>query len=223
MLIVDDDGDTRELLHRVLSTNGMEAFSAVTAADGMRALFDQRPDLVVLDGALPDADGHHALERIRELTDVPVVMVASDDSEATKVGALRSGADDYVTKPFGRDEFVARLESLLRRSLPSGEARDAYADALVRINYGSLEVTVGGRPVDLTPLELRLLLAFTERAGEVLSADRLLERVWGDSSLPRERVKLYVAYLRDKFRCAGSECPIETVRGFGYRYRPPLT
>ena len=223
MLIVDDDGDMRELLHRVLSTNGMESFSAVTAADGLRALFDQRPDLVVLDGALPDADGRHALERIRELTDVPVVMVASDDSEATKVGALRSGADDYVTKPFGRDEFVARLESLLRRSLPSGEERNAYADALVRINYGSLEVTVGGRPLDLTALELRLLLAFTERAGEVLSADQLLERVWGDSSLPRDRVKLYVAYLRDKFRCSGSECPIETVRGFGYRYRPPLT
>jgi DNA-binding response OmpR family regulator len=221
VLVVEDDPASQALLRRLLEQNDLEVLSAPTGADGLRTLFQRHPDLVLLDVGLPDADGTELLARIRDLSDVPVVMVSARDEEAVKVRALRSGADDYLTKPFGLQELVARIDVLLRRSMRSRPSSGHYGDGLVKVDYVSLEVEIAGRPVDLTALELKLLMAFVEHPNQVLSADQLLQRVWGDSALPRERVKLYVAYLRDKFRAAGAEAPIETVRGFGYRYRPP--
>ena len=221
VLVIDDDPQARELLRRVLERNGLAPLLADSTASGLRALYEGRPDLVLLDIGLPDADGYTALERIREMTDVPVVMLSGRDDEPSKVSALRAGADDYVTKPFGLQELVARIEALLRRAHERDGARDSYDDGLVAIDYAALEVSVAGKPLRLTALELRLLLALVERANEVVSPERLLDQVWGDASLSRERVKLYVGYLREKFRGAGVQAPIETVRGFGYRYRPP--
>jgi DNA-binding response OmpR family regulator len=221
VLVIDDDPPTLDLLRRVLERNGLEPLVAATAAAGLRILFEERPDLVLLDLGLPDSGGG-ALTRIRELSDVPVVIVSAVADQSVKVQALRAGADDYVVKPFGLQELVARIETLLRRAgatatLPSG----SYSDGLVEIDRAALEVKIAGAPVELTALELRLLVAFTEHPSQVLSPTQLLERVWGDASLSRERVKLYVGYLRGKFRSAGVEAPIETMRGFGYRYRPP--
>jgi DNA-binding response OmpR family regulator len=221
VLVIEDDPAVHDLLRRLLERNGIVALGAQTGSDGMRTLFEQRPDLVLLDVGLPDADGPAVLRRIREMTDVPVVMLSGRDDEGTKVRALRAGADDYVTKPFGLQELIARIDALLRRSLTDSGPLGAYSDGLVAVDYASLEVRIAGEPADLTALELRLLTAFIDHPNHVLSADQLLDLVWGDSALPRERVKLYVAYLREKFREKGAESPIETVRGFGYRYRPP--
>jgi len=138
------------------------------------------------------------------------------------VRALRAGADDYMTKPFGVAELVARSEALLRRRRSGEDAPSRYVDSLVEVDLQAAEARAGGVPLQLTPLEFRLLTAFVRNPNQVLSPDQLLAMAWGDSGFARERVKIYVGYLRSKFREAGVEdAPIETVRGFGYRYRAP--
>src|SRR5215203_3835785 len=221
VLLIEDDEDSRLLLRRVLERAGMTVVEAATGTEGLRELYGSHPDVVLLDIGLPEIDGWRTLERIRELTDVPVMMVTGETSELEKVRALRAGADDYVTKPFGLQEIVARVEVLLRRQSPRKEPPRAYADGLVEIDFQAAEVRADGRPLALTPLEYRLLAAFVNHPNRVLSADELLELAWGESGFGRERVKIYVGYLRAKFRDVGVEAPIETIRGFGYRYRPP--
>jgi DNA-binding response OmpR family regulator len=221
VLLVEDDEDSRLLLRRVLERAGMQVVEASSGTQGLRELYGSHPDVVLLDIGLPEIDGWRTLERIRELTDVPVMMVTGKASELEKVRALRSGADDYVTKPFGLQEVVARVEALLRRRAPRKEPPRTYADPLVEIDFQGAEAKAGGNQLELTPLEYRLLTAFVKHPNQVLSADQLLELAWGESGFGRERVKIYVGYLRAKFREAGVEAPIETIRGFGYRYRPP--
>ena len=206
------------ILRRALERNGIEVVEAETGNDGLRALFSARPDVVLLDIGLPGLDGWGTLDRIRQVTDVPVMMVSGQSSELEKVRALKAGADDYVTKPFGIQELLARTEVLLRRAAPPDEQPPTYSDGLVEIDFRNAEVRVAKRRLRLTPLEFRLLAAFVRHPGEVLSARRLLELAWGDQGLARERVKIYIGYLRNKFRELGVDAPIETVRGFGYRY-----
>ena len=221
VLLIEDDEDSRLLLRRVLERADMEIVEASDGTEGLRELYGSHPDVVLLDIGLPEVDGWHTLERIRELTDVPVMMVTGKASELEKVRALRAGADDYVTKPFGLQEVVARVEVLLRRRAPRKEPPRMYADDLVEIDFQGAEAKADGQVLELTPLEYRLLSAFVQHPNQVLSADQLLELAWGESGFGRERVKIYVGYLRGKFRTAGVEAPIETIRGFGYRYRPP--
>jgi DNA-binding response OmpR family regulator len=222
ILVVDDDPDIRGLVRELLDRRG---FSVTEAADGQEALrvfFDTRPDLVVLDVAMPGLDGWKTLERLRELSDVPVVMLTAKATELEKTRGLRAGADDYVTKPFGRQELLARVEALLRRTGARAAAPEVYSDAFLTIDFAQRTVTAGGQPVDLTPLEFRLLTAFVRHPSQVLTHEQLLELVWGDEHAAREQVKLYVGYLRKKLNPdAPDSVPIETRRGFGYAYRPP--
>jgi DNA-binding response OmpR family regulator len=221
VLVVEDDNNSRELLRRVLERQGLEVIEASDAAGALRRLFGDRPDLVLLDLGLPDLDGAALITRIRELTDVPVLVVTGRAGEQPTVESLRAGADDCVTKPFGVQELLARVEVLLRRA-PRPEAEPAlYADTVLEIDFSSLEVTAGGQLVDLTPQQLRLLAVLVRHRGQVLSQEQLLKLAWNDGLLSRDRVKLYVGYLRRSFRELGVDLPIETVRGFGYRYRPP--
>jgi DNA-binding response OmpR family regulator len=150
-------------------------------------------------------------------------MLTRHEGELEKVRAFRAGADDYVTKPFGRQELVARVEALLRRA---GMARTAPVeiqdDGFLRIDFAEHRVQAAGQEVDLTPLEFRLLSVLASNAGQLLTHDRLLELVWNEESADaRDRVKLYVGYVRRKLEKAAGDAPIETVRGMGYRYRPP--
>jgi len=222
ILVVDDDTDIRALLRELLERRG---FSVAEAADGRQALqklYGGRPDLVLLDVGMPGMDGWTTLERIRELSDVPVVMLTARSAELEKTRGLRAGADDYVTKPFGRQELLARIEGLLRRSGGRETAvAESYSDAFVTIDFAQRQVTARGQPVELTPLEFKLLTAFVRHPNQVLSNEQLLVLVWGDSDASREQVKLYVGYLRRKLSPdAPDEAPIETRRGFGYAYRP---
>ena len=223
ILIVEDDDNARALLRRVLERHGLEVIETADAAEALRQLFTARPDMVVLDLNLPDLAGQALLERIRELTDVPVMIVTAECDESTCVTILRAGADDFISKPFGVQELLARVEALLRRTPPADAGPANYSDGLLEIDFSSLEVRAAGRPVELTPLQLRLLTALIHHGGQVLSAEQLLRLAWDDDSVPRQRVKLYVGYLRRRFRDQGVELPVETVRGFGYRYRPPTT
>ena len=222
VLVVDDNDDIRLLLEELLKGAG---YAVETAQDGRAALraFHANPaDLVVLDLSMPELDGFETLERLRDLSDVPVILLTARTGEIDKVRGFRGGADDYVVKPFGRQELLARIEALLRRA-PESKHLEHYDDGALSIDHGRRLVMCRGLPVQLTPLEFRLLVTLVKHAGQVLSADQLVEHVWGHAAgVSRDQVKLYVSYVRRKLAQAaeGFE-PIETVRGFGYRYVPP--
>jgi DNA-binding response OmpR family regulator len=219
VLVVDDEADIRGLVRELLERADFTVQEAANGREGLRALYARGPDLVVLDVSMPELDGWATLERIRDLSDVPVLMLTARAAELEKVRGLKAGADDYMTKPFGRQELLARIEALLRRAGAREEAPATYADELLTIDFGQRAVTVGGADVALTPLEFKLLAAFVRHPNQVLSRDQLLELVWGDSfGVSGDQVKLYVGYLRRKLAAAGAADPIETVRGFGYRY-----
>jgi len=221
VLVVDDDDDIRLLLEELLRGAG---YAVETAQDGrvaLRAFHAHPADVVVLDLSMPELDGFETLERLRDLSDVPVILLTARSGEIDKVRGFRSGADDYVVKPFGRQELLARIEALLRRA-PEPTHLEHYEDAAISIDYARRLVMCRGLPVRLTPLEFRLLDAFTRHPGQVLSAEQLIEQCWGhEVGVSRDQVKLYVSYLRRKLgqEAEGFE-PIETVRGFGYRYVP---
>jgi DNA-binding response OmpR family regulator len=225
VLMIEDDAAGRDLLRQLLERAGVEVFEAADGRAGLRALYSHRPDLILLDVTLPELDGWQVLERIRELGDVPVLMLTAHASELEKVRGLQAGADDYVTKPFGAQELLARIEALLRRRPTGAEMRERYDDGVVSVDFAGRAATVNDRPLSLTPLEFRLLSALVRHPNQVLSPDQLLELAWGGAErAARDQVKLYVGYLRKKMAEHGVvDFPIETVRGFGYRYRPPAT
>ncbi len=223
VLVVEDEEDVRRLVKVLLERAGHDVAEAANGLEALTRVQAETPDLIVLDVTMPELDGWQTLERLRDLCEVPVLMLTARAGELDKVRGLKGGADDYVTKPFGRQELLARVEALLRRTSGPPEVRPAYRDAAVTVDYVSREVRVGGRLVQLTPLEFKLLAAFVRHPNETLGRDRLLELVWGDSEgFGGDQVKLYVGYLRRKLGWdAAAPSPIETVRGFGYRYRPP--
>jgi DNA-binding response OmpR family regulator len=148
-------------------------------------------------------------------------MLTARSTELEKVRGLKAGADDYVTKPFGRQELLARVEVLLRRpSVQATAAPDSYTDALMTVDFVQHTVVSAGEDVQLTPLEFRLLSAFVRHPSQLLSHDQLIELAWGGAArASRAQLKLYVGYLRRKLGPTARDC-IETVRGFGYRFRP---
>jgi DNA-binding response OmpR family regulator len=221
ILVVDDDDDIRGLVATLLTRAGYEVRQAVDGRAGLRDFFASHADLVVLDVTMPELDGWQTLERIRDVSEVPVLMLTARGAELERVRGLSSGADDYITKPFGRQELVARVQALLRRAGGGEAKKETYADGYLAIDFAQREVMVGERRVQLTPLEFKLLSAFVRHPNQVLSRDQLLELVWGDAfGVSPQEVKLYVGYLRKKLDPLGpGAVPVETVRGFGYRYR----
>jgi DNA-binding response OmpR family regulator len=223
VLVVDDDEMARAQLRGVLERAGHEVREACDGRAGLRELYAKPADLVILDVSTPELDGWATLDRIRDLSDVPVLMLTASESESECVRGLKGGADDFVIKPFGTQELAARVHALLRRAGPRKAEQKTYADALLTIDFAQRAVTYGGHDVRVTPQEFKLLAAFVRHSNQVLSRDQLLELVWGDPyGVSSEQVKLYVGYLRRKLDPqAPEDTPIETVRGFGYRYRRP--
>jgi DNA-binding response OmpR family regulator len=193
---------------------------AANGSEALRRFYQGRHRLVVLDIAMPGLDGWSTLTRLREVSDVPVIMLSARTSEAERVQAFRIGADDYVTKPFSADELSLRIEALLRRSSGPSDVDNVHDDGVVRIDFARRSVAVEGREVLLSPIEFRLLAALVHHPDQVLSRQQLLEVAWHDHlGLDSDRVKFCVLRLRRKL---GWEVPersrIQTVRGFGYRY-----
>jgi DNA-binding response OmpR family regulator len=224
VLVVDDDPDLAFLVGELLRRNH---FAVIVEHDGrgaLRAVFDRRPDLVVLDLGLPDVDGLQVLERVRDLSDLPVLLLTARDRDADKVDGFGRGADDYLTKPFSNAELVARVHALLRRA-PGGrpDRASSYSDDRIAIDFVAHTVVADGRAVDLTPTDWRLLVALVRHRGQVLSHDDLLELAWNDpQGLGPSRVKYAVLRLRQRLGWDDvTVSPIEAVRGFGYRYRSP--
>jgi DNA-binding response OmpR family regulator len=220
ILVVDDELDLLTVLESLLGRAGFDVVTSCDGDSGIRAVFEHEPAAVVLDINMPGIDGWTVLQRIREVSDVPVLMLSASDTELHKVRGLRGGADDYITTPFGRQELVARIERLLARS-HNAAAPAVYADEFLEIDFQERKVGVRGQQVHLTPLEFRLLATLVKHRGTTLSSQRIRELVWEDSSaLGLDQVKLYVGYLRRRLQPHAGEAPppITTVRGLGYRY-----
>jgi DNA-binding response OmpR family regulator len=217
---VDDDEDIRALLRLLLERAGYDVDDEPDGRSALRTFHNGRHDLVILDVTMPELDGWEVLDRIRDLSEVPVLMLTARDSESDRVRGLRGGADDYVTKPFDRDELLARIEGLLRRA-PRDDEPVSYTDSFMQVDFVQRTLSIEGRDVPLTRTQYNLLEAFVRHPNQVLSQEQLLELAWEDPhAVARDQVKLYVGYLRKKLGTRDGESPIETVRGFGYRFRP---
>lgn len=222
ILVIEDEADLRTLLRVVLERGGHRVLDACDGRNGVRMFHQHRPDLVLLDVGLPDIDGWAVLERIREMSDLPVVMLTARGLETDKARGLDAGADDYVTKPFGRVELLARVNASLRRQRwGRPEPVEIFTDGPIAVDFVRHRVTVEGAEVALTPLEHRLLVALVRHANQVLSHEQLLELAWNEPTcIGPDRVKFVVARLRRKLVAADpSTSPIQAVRGFGYRFR----
>ncbi len=224
LLIIDDDQKLVEAMALYLTKAGYEVFTAADGREGLQKLcHHHQPDLVILDIMMPGLSGWEVCERIREVSNVPVIMLTARGQEADRVKGLQMGADDYVTKPFGLRELEARIQAVLRRtaSLPSTETAVIYSDENLTVNLAERRVLVRGEWVALTPTEFRLLACLVENAGRVLTHNQLLERVWGwEYRDDLDYVRVYIWRLRRKVEKSPDEPEyILTEHGFGYSFR----
>ncbi len=224
VLLVEDAADVRELAHTVLERAG---FGVAEAADGhaaLRQFHRLRPDVVVLDVGLPELDGWQVLERIRVMSETPLLMLTALGTERDKIRGLDSGADDYLVKPFSNGELVARVRALARRRRERQDPMPSFDDGPLHIDYVGRRVEQDGEIVQLTRTEFNLIWVLTMHKGQVLSPDQLIERAWLDpSGLAPGKVKFAIRRLREAMGWDRDLGPLETVRGFGYRYRGMAT
>ena len=220
ILVVEDESSIASFVSLYLRNAGYTVRTAATGGDALAQAASQEPALIVLDLMLPDIDGIEVCRRIRQRSDVPILMLTARDEDVDKIIGLEVGADDYLTKPFNPRELVARVKSILRRATP--ERRERESDVIVhgdlRIDSGRREVTVGETEVQLAPKEFDLLWELLDHRGLVLTRDQLLERVWGYTFAGDTRtVDVHVRQLRRKL---GDASPIVTVWGVGYKVAP---
>lgn len=223
ILAIDDDATLLNLLRQSLGKAGYEVITATNGLDGLQKMYAERPDLIILDLMMPRMDGWETCRRIREMSQVPVIMLTAKDEEADKLKGFEYGVDDYVTKPFSFAELTARVGAVLHRTRqqpPHHEPAVYRVDDLV-IDLENRRVTKDGEVLDLTPTEYRLLATLVENHGRVLSHEQLLTDVWGPEYIDDTGyVKRYIWYLRQKLEDDPSHPKyILTERGFGYRFR----
>ncbi|MFV0451883.1 MAG: response regulator transcription factor [Propioniciclava sp.] len=223
ILVIEDDPDIALALVTLLRRTYPDPLHADNGVSGLKAAFLHRPDLIVLDIGLPQLDGWEVLRRIRDVSTVPVLLLTAAGHDDDKVRGLRAGADDYLTKPFNNDEFLARVEALLRRAGGADYLPEEMAFGNLEFSPARHLVTVDGEPVTLTPQEFRLLAVFLRHQGQVLTQSQLLALVWDDLSPGgTERVKFAVLRLRKKLGWDDADAsPLVAVRGVGYRLDAP--
>jgi two-component system KDP operon response regulator KdpE len=220
ILVVDDEPQIRRALRTSLGAHGHEVRTAPNGEEAIVAAAEEQLDLVFLDLGLPDLDGTEVIRRIRSFSDVPIIVLSVRDRQADKVDALDAGADDYVTKPFGVEEVVARLRAAIRRSKAGEQGPATLGFGDLEIDLGRKLVTVGGRPVHLTKTEYALLEALVRNPGKLLTHRSLLRRVWGIGY--GEESHYLRAYVRAMRRKLGDQASaprlILTEPGVGYRW-----
>jgi DNA-binding response OmpR family regulator len=222
ILVVEDESAIASFVAAYLRKDGFDVLSTPKGREALALVRAQQPSLVVLDLMLPDLDGIEVCRRIRENSDLPILMLTARDDDLDKIAGLDAGADDYLTKPFNPRELVARVRAILRRSgvaeRPHGEGRTLEHGDLV-LDAGSRECKVGHTEIRLAPKEFDLLWELLDHRGLVLTRDQLLERVWGYTFAGDTRtVDVHVRQLRKKL---GDASPIVTVWGIGYKAAPP--
>ncbi|MEI7728595.1 MAG: response regulator [Verrucomicrobiota bacterium] len=217
-LIIDDEIQMRRLLRVNLESNGYRVVEAANGQEGITQVAQWRPAVVVLDLGLPDMDGVTVLKRLREWSQVPVVVLSVRDREEDKVAALDNGADDYVTKPFSTGELLARLRTAQRHAQPAAELTVFHAGEL-EVDLTARLVKLKGREVRLTATEYNLLRLFVLNAGKVLTHRQILREVWGPNAVEQTHyLRVYIAHLREKLELdPASPQLITTEPGIGYR------
>jgi len=218
ILLVDDDPTLSSLLGKFLQENNFEILHAANGPTGLRLAYNEHPDLVLLDVMMPGMDGWEVCSRLRELSDVPVIMLTAKAAEADKLRGFQLGVDDYVTKPYSFVELVARIQAVLGRVQKERKETGYIAHGDIVLNLEKYQATIAGRSLVLTPTEFRLLEALVRRKGRVASEDDLIREIWGGDRRDPALVRRYILMLRKKLE-SNPAAPvwIRTVRGFGYR------
>ena len=222
VVVVEDDKQIRRFVRSTLESEGCQVFEADAARRGLVEAATRKPDLVVLDLGLPDIDGLDFIRDLRSWSEVPIIVLSARSTEADKVTALDAGADDYLEKPFGVGELVARVRALLRRHARGADGSAQVAFGGVTVDLSRRSVLRDGEPVHLTALEYRLLSQLLANAGKVLTHRHLLREVWGPSFVESNHyVRIYVARLRQKLEADPAQPRhILTETGVGYRFQP---
>lgn len=222
VLVIDDEMQIRRFLDIGLRAEGYQVLQAANAAEGLALAATQSPDLVILDLGLPDREGHEVLAELRQWSAVPVLMLSVRSAESEKVRALDNGANDYVTKPFGMQELMARLRALLRHHPVAGPAEvpPLYDDGQLRVDLGRREVSLEGREVALTRKEYAVLALLLRHAGRVVSQQQLLREVWGATHVQDTHyLRIVLGRLRQKLGDdPGAPRWLKTEPGVGYRF-----
>jgi two-component system, OmpR family, KDP operon response regulator KdpE len=223
-LVIDDEPQIRKLLRLVLEQQNFRAIEAADGRSGLTEIAARQPDVVLLDLGLPDMDGLTVLERLREWSRVPVLILSVRDGSEDKVAALDSGADDYVTKPFDSAELLARLRAMLRRA-PLGANEARFRAGHLKIDFESRTVSVNDREVRLTATEFALLKVLAVNAGKVVTHKHLLREVWGPNAEEQSQyLRVYMLHLRQKLEIPDAPHRLfRTESGIGYRLVAPPT
>lgn len=225
ILVVDDEPAVVDLLKDWLEEAGYQTIAASDGSEGFKQFFNHRPDLAIIDILMPGTDGFELCQRIREVSQIPIIVLSARGQESYKVRGLHLGADDYLVKPIGGKELLARVAAALRRSrMPAAEQASSYSDGVVSLDFKQHEAYVRGERVSLTPTEYRLLSYLVQHRGQVVTQQQLWDSVWGWDAGSLDSVKWHISYLRKKIE-EDAENPqlVVTVRGVGYRYRAPAS
>lgn len=221
VLIIEDDAAIRRFVRHALEAENCKVFEADTVRRGLIESGTRHPDIVLVDLGLPDADGMTVIQKLRQWTQVPILVLSARIAEADKIAALDAGADDYLGKPFGVGELLARLRVLLRRHGRGGAGQaTTVAFGAVNVDFTTRTVTRHGEPVHLTPLEYRLLTALATRRGSVVTHRELLREVWGPAHVDDGHyLRIYMGHLRSKLEDdAAQPLYLLTEVGVGYRF-----
>lgn len=222
ILVIDDEASIRNVAKAYLEHAGYRVLCATTGPEGLQMALDHQPDLIVLDLMLPGMDGMEITARLRERSDVYILMLTARSDEMDRVAGLRVGADDYLTKPFSPRELVARVEAILRRQRGKTTKGSLMRFAHLEIDPDAREARAAGQLLDLTPTEFDLLLALARNHNRVLSREDLIDKVWGADFYGTDRVvDVYISQLRRKIEAVTGENVIRTARGVGYRSVDP--
>jgi len=221
VVLIEDEPQIRRFLRATLTGQGYRLFEATTGADGLVEVGSRQPDVVIVDLGLPDIDGIDVIRRLREWTDVPIIVLSARGQERDKVTALDVGADDYVSKPFGAGELLARIRVALRHTAGASHEGDdaAFQVGELRLDLLRRQVFVGDREVRLTPIEYKLLATLVRHAGKVVTHAQLLRDVWGPTHIDQAHyVRVYLAHLRHKLEAEPARPRyLLTEPGVGYR------
>jgi two-component system KDP operon response regulator KdpE len=220
ILVIDDDVEYLNLTSTWLQNAGYEVISAADGIEGLRRIYSSRPDLVLLDANIPKMDGWEVCRRIRDMSDIPVLMVTVNGQKADRLKGFTLGADDYLIKPIDFHELIARVQAVLRRSGSSGQddKPSTFSNGDIEIDWGSRQVWVRGERIKLSPTEFRILSTLVKNRGWIVTHEQLLEKAWGPNYIgDKSFVKLYIRYLRQKIEKDPHKPEIIlTERGVGY-------
>lgn len=220
ILIIEDEPPIRRFLKATLYDAGYRVSEAATGAEGLRSATSLPPDLIILDLGLPDIDGQEVLHRLREWYQSPIIILSARDQEIQKVQALDHGADDYITKPFGVGELMARMRVALRHALRGGSESASVRIGNLEVDFAARSVRIRGEHIHLTPIEYKLLTTMVKHSGKVLTHRFLLREVWGpQDSQENHYLRVFVAGLRRKIEDDSTRPRyILTEQGVGYRF-----